>query len=266
MAVRNLSMVSSPGSVDDYDLRYHHGYLADFEGLYESCRLEAVRHTLKNRQLFPVEPTIVADIACGQGRYGPVIKKAFPHCRIVAIDFSLIALKQAAKSSSGQFFFAGACEAIPLRDEAVELVFSIETLEHVLDARATIQEWSRILNPGGRILMTTPCANKFSLEWFMMYFTGGLQPTKDGVGRFRRDEPGHLRRLASRNLRDYFAEVGIRVIHARFRTHFFTTVSHGFLSGKFMRLARFFASLDWRLLRRFPNGASMLIVGEKIGN
>jgi ubiquinone/menaquinone biosynthesis C-methylase UbiE len=256
--------MNSEASVNDYDRRYSHGYLADFNGLYESCRLEAVRHTLQNRQLFPVEPAIVADIACGQGRYAPVIKKVFPHCQIIGIDFSSVALRQATMSSPGESFFAGACEAIPLRDEAVEMVFTIETLEHVMDARATIQEWSRILNSGGKILLTTPCANRFSLEWCMMYFTRGLETRKDGFGRFRRDDPGHLRRLTSANLRKYFTEAGIRVVHLRFRTHFFTTIGHEFLWGKFRRTARFLGSLDWRLLRRLPNGASMLIVGEKV--
>lgn len=249
--------------VFDYDQRYQQGYMADFGALYETCRLVAVRQTLHSRYLFPVEPTIVVDIACGQGRYGPVIKEAFPTCQIIGIDISTIALELAVKRSLENHFIAAACESLPLADDAVDMIFSIETLEHVLDVRATIQEWGRVLKPGGRILFTTPCANRFSLEWFMMYFTGGLQTTRDGIGRFRRDEPAHLRRLTSRHVREFFAEAGLRAIYSRFRTHFFTTVAHDFLLSWFPRLAYRLASLDWQLLRRLPNGASMLIVGEK---
>lgn len=238
--------------------------MAGFSGLYETCRLAAVRQTLHSRRLFPVEPSIVVDIACGQGRYSPVIKEAFPACQIVGIDISPVALGLAMKRSPENHFIAAACEALPLADDAVDMIFSIETLEHVLDVRATIREWGRVLKPGGRILFTTPCANKFSLEWLMMYFTGGLQTTRDGIGRFRRDEPAHLRRLTSRHIREFFTGAGLRVIHSRFRTHFFTTVAHDFLLRRFQRFAYFIASLDWRLLRRFPNGASMLIVGEKM--
>lgn len=248
----------------NYDQRYQQGYMADFGGLYETCRLAAVRQALRSRHLFPAEPTVVADIACGGARYAAVIKEAFPTCQIVGIDISPVALELAMKLSPEQSFIAAACESLALADDAVDMVFSIETLEHVLDVRTTIREWGRVLKPGGRILLTTPCANRYSLEWFMMYFTSGLQATEDGIGRFRRDEPGHLRRLTSRHIERFFAEAGLRVIRSRFRTHFFTTVAHDFLLRWFRRLSYHLASLDWQLLRRFPNGASMLIVGEKV--
>jgi ubiquinone/menaquinone biosynthesis C-methylase UbiE len=248
----------------DYDQRYQQGYMNDFADLYETCRLAAIRQTLRSKRLFPIEPAIVLDIACGQGRYIPIIKEAFPACQIVGIDISPVALALATKRSPEHLFVAAACESLPLADDTVDMIFSIETLEHVLDVRATIREWGRALKPGGRILFTTPCANKFSLEWFMVYFTGGLQTTQDGIGRFRRDEPGHLRRLSSRHVEEFFAEAGLRVIRSRFRTHFFTTVAHDFLLRWSWRLAYFIASFDWRLLRWFPNGASMLMVGEKM--
>lgn len=238
--------------------------MADFRDLYETCRLAAVRQTLRSKRLFPAEPTIVADIACGGGRYTPVIKEAFPTCQIVGIDISPVAVELAMRRSPEHSFVAAACESVPLADGALDMIFSIETLEHVPDVQATIREWGRVLRPGGRILFTTPCANRYSLEWFMMYFTSGLQATEDGIGRFRRDEPGHLRRLTSKHIERFFAEAGLRVTQSRFRTHFFTTVAHDFLLRWFRRLSYHIASLDWRLLRRFPSGASMLIVGEKV--
>ena len=50
-------------------------------------------------------------------------------------------------------------------------------------------------------MLTTPCANPGSLEWVLNRRRGGLQRTADGYGRFATDEPGHLRRLTSRDLR-----------------------------------------------------------------
>lgn len=248
----------------DYDKRYAQGYMADFGGLYETSRLAAVRQTLRSRDLFPVEPAVLVDIACGAARYSPVLREAFPTSQIIGIDLSPVALDLAVKRCPGERFIAAASEFLPLSDDAVDLIVSIETLEHVSDVRSTIQEWSRVLRRGGKILLTTPCANKFSLEWFFMYLTGGLQPTKDGIGRFRRDEPGHLRRLTSNHLRSYFCEAGLRITQARFRSHFFTTLAHDFLIRRFQGPSFFLASLDWRLFRRFSNGASMLIVGEKM--
>lgn len=248
----------------DYDQRYQHGYMADFRGLYETCRVIAVNQMLRSKHFFPVEPTLVLDIACGQGRYSPFIQDAFPKCQIVGIDVSPVGLKLAAQRFSKNYFATASGESLPLADNTVDMIFSIETLEHVFDVQATIREWGRVLKPGGKIFFTTPCANRFSLEWFMMFFTHGLQATPDGIGRFRRDEPGHLRRLTSDHIHQFFTKVGLRVVHARFRTHLFTTVAHDFLLNRSRRLAYWVASLDWRLFRRFPNGASMLIVGEKV--
>ena len=247
----------------NYDQRYQQGYMGGFGDLYERCRLLAIRQTLESRRLFPGAPALVADIACGQGRYAPVVRKAFPACHIIGIDLSPVALSLATKAHPGHRFATALCESLPLADNSVDMIFSIETLEHVLEVRATIREWGRILKPGGRVLFTTPCANKFSLEWLWMVLTGGLQSTPDGIGRFRRDEPGHLRRLTSRHVQEFFDEAGLCVVYSRFRTHFFTTLAHLFLLPRFRRINYWIASLDWRLLRRFPNGASMLIVGEK---
>jgi SAM-dependent methyltransferase len=236
--------MSLPEPIIDYNQRYQQGYMADFSDLYEACRLVSVRQMLHSKTLFPVKPARIVDIACGQGRYTPFIREAFPQGQIVGIDISPAGLKLAARHFPENYF--------------------AETLEHVFDVQATLREWGRILKPGGKILFTTPCANKFSLEWFMMRFTGGFEPTADGIGRFRRDDPGHLRRLTSRHVHQFFNEAGLRMTCVRFRTHFFTTVAYNLLRSRFRSLAYFVASLDWRLFRQLPNGASMLIVGEKV--
>lgn len=253
-------------ALPNYDHRYTEGYMADFENLYEWCRLISVRQILGSRELFPEEPELIVDIGCGQGRYFPIIREAFPTCRIFGVDLSAFALSLARKRMAETMLAAGIGEAIPLADNIVDLVFSIETLEHVADARAMIREWHRIVKPGGKILFTTPCANRFSLEWMIMGLSRGFEKSPDGFGRFAWDEPGHLRRLTSKDIRDLFAKVGLRVICERFRTHFFTTLGFKYIDHRHKRFSRWIASLDWRFLRRFPNGASMLVVGGKPRN
>jgi ubiquinone/menaquinone biosynthesis C-methylase UbiE len=248
----------------NYNQRYKQGYMTDFTDLYEACRVRTVTQMLVTEHLFSLSPSVVLDIACGQGRYIPLSKKVFPVCRIIGIDISTVAVEFAQKRFPGELFLAGSCESIPLSDGSVDTIFSIETLEHVASIRRTVEEWARVLKPGGKILLTTPCANKYSLEWFIMRFTGGLQHTEDGIGRFRTDEPGHLRRLNSQHLQLFFSEAGLRVICSRFRTHFFTTIAYRYLRRRRLRrVAVEIAMLDWRLFRRLPNGASMLVIGEK---
>lgn len=247
----------------DYDARYTMGYMEGFADLYEAARLVAVRETLHDRALFPTPPGLIMDFACGQGRYFPVLKEAFPAARILGVDISHVGVQKACAQFPDERYTVGMGEKLPLAGGVVDLIFSIETLEHVQDVRATVREWARVLRPGGQFLFTTPCANPLSLEWVLMALTGGFEPSADGYGRFRRDEPGHLRRLSTRHVAALFAEAGLEVTRARFRSHVFTTIAHDLIRPRSRRLAYRVALLDWRLLRRLPNGASMVVAGRK---
>lgn len=198
----------------DYDARYTMGYMEGFADLYEAARLVAVRETLHDRALFPTPPGLIMDFACGQGRYFPVLKEAFPAARILGVDISHVGVQKARAQFPDERYTVGMGEKLPLAGGVVDLIFSIETLEHVQDVRATVREWARVLRPGGQFLFTTPCANPLSLEWVLMALTGGFEPSADGYGRFRRDEPGHLRRLSTRHVAALFAEAGLEVTRA----------------------------------------------------
>ena len=139
-------------------------------------------------------------------------------------------------------------------------------LEHVRDVRRAAKEIARVLRSTGALVITTPCANPYSLEWTINRLRGGLEPSFDGFGRFSNDEPGHLRRLNDAQLRDIFSLHGVTFSRILHRAHFFTTVMErldrrlGFVPGTWrVRIAM----LDWDLLRMFPNGATMVALDRK---
>lgn len=248
----------------NYDERYSSGYMEGFSDLYEACRFVAVQQMLNTHSLLTTPaPDLIMDIACGQGRYFPLLKTVYPQARIVGVDISHVGIQKARSRFVEESYAVAAAEALPWADDTIDFIFSIETLEHVADVEAAVQEWARVLKPGGRFFFTTPCANRFSLEWFLMSATGGLEPSPDGYGRFRRDEPGHIRRLKTQHVLTLFHAAGLQIVQSRFRTHFFTTIAIDWIWRHSRRLAYHVALLDWRLLRRLPNGASMLVVGQK---
>jgi SAM-dependent methyltransferase len=49
----------------------------------------------------------------------------------------------------------GDAHALPFADEAFPMVMCVEVLEHVLDPRQVARELSRVLAPGGKLILTT---------------------------------------------------------------------------------------------------------------
>jgi len=52
--------------------------------------------------------------------------------------------------------FVDVCDAVGLRDASFDLIVASGILAHVYDLDATLDEWRRILRPGGVLLVTTP--------------------------------------------------------------------------------------------------------------
>ncbi len=250
-------------ALEFYDERYKQGYMQDFSDLYEACRVVTVRETLAG---LPGEPRRILDYGCGQGRYIDVVRERFPTAPLVGSDISRVALDTAQRRHPGASFLLMDDESVPDGDGAFDLIVSVEVLEHVTDVDAATREFGRLLAPGGTLVATTPCANPWSLEWWLNRRSGNLQTSPDGFGRFGTDEPGHLRRLTSRDLRVLLSRAGLVVERIDFRAHLFTTLVARLPSRFGRRLPRAAASvalLDWRLLRRLPNGATMLVVAHR---
>jgi ubiquinone/menaquinone biosynthesis C-methylase UbiE len=245
-----------------YDDRYAAGYMEGFDyDIYERCRLYTVRKVLATIPL----PKKILDYGCGQGRYLTEFRKIFPMTEICGCDISDVALEIAKAKNPGMSFLKMDSEFLDCPDASFDCVISIEVLEHVGDVRKAAQEIVRVLKPGGTALVTTPCANRYSLEWVKNCVSGGLQPSRDGYGRFATDEPGHLRRLTSRAMTNLFANAGANAVMLRFRAHLFTTLLESPRVKKLLPISarEKCALLDWHLFRLLPNGATVIALYQK---
>jgi SAM-dependent methyltransferase len=245
-----------------YDARFDAGYMEGFEGFFEACRVRSIRHTLSR---LDAQPSRCLDYGCGEGRYIDVLREHFPNAALTGSDISAKGLELGREKHPQAEFLLMPDETVPAPDGAFELILSVEVLEHVGDVARATQEIGRLLAPGGVCVITTPCANPGSLEWTMNRLRGGLEPSPDGFGRFATDEPAHLRRLRSRDLDRLLDQAGVEVQQALFRAHLFTTLM------TFPRVRRRvsletrirIAMLDWKLFRRVPAAATMVLVGQK---
>ncbi len=112
---------------------------------------------------FVADKTVI-DIACGTG-YGSALLADHGGARqVFGIDISADAVDYAMRryQRPNASFLVGSAESIPLGDQTADVVVSFETIEHVQDAVAVIQEFSRALRPGGRLIISTP--NQWPLD------------------------------------------------------------------------------------------------------
>ena len=98
----------------------------------------------------------VLDIASGEG-YGAALL-AETADRVVGIDISCMATAyaRARYDQPNLTFLAGTCTALPLQTGSIDVAVSFETIEHVADHAAMLQELVRVLRPGGLLIMSSP--------------------------------------------------------------------------------------------------------------
>lgn len=106
----------------------------------------------------------IADIACGTGYGVALLCNQGGAKDVIGIDCCAEAIAYAKNRHCPpgcQFQVADATRT-GLPDHSLDLITSFETLEHVADAGALLQEFARILKPGGRLICSTP--NQWPLE------------------------------------------------------------------------------------------------------
>lgn len=97
----------------------------------------------------------VLDLGCGAGEFSAALTKA--GAEVIAVDVSAEALRRAQERVPGldaRLWEAG--EPLPVADNAVDVVWAGEVIEHVADVAPWLSEVRRVLRPRGALLVTTP--------------------------------------------------------------------------------------------------------------
>jgi ubiquinone/menaquinone biosynthesis C-methylase UbiE len=100
---------------------------------------------------------VVLDAGCGQGKSFRLLIKHFAPQRLIGIDAEAKCLQpawiEAAKEDIPIAILHGDLAEIDLPDESVDLVFCHQTLHHLTRQQAALQEFNRVLKPGGLLLV-----------------------------------------------------------------------------------------------------------------
>jgi SAM-dependent methyltransferase len=148
----------------------------------------------------------VLDLGCGAGEFTAELARA--GALVVGVDVAEAALERARSRNPGlDFRLAPIDGPLPLEDNAFDLVWSSEVIEHVADTARWLSEVRRVLVPGGRLLLSTPAH-------------GRLRVALGGVERFSPPLGDHLhlytRASLHRLLEEFsFREVSVRAVAGR---------------------------------------------------
>ena len=113
-------------------------------------------------------PTIL-DIGSGHGHSLLMLDQRFRPEKIISLDIDPTASERSADkiracASEVQILVNNAA-AMDLPDNSVDMIFCHQTLHHIVDQVAAMNEFFRVLKPGGVLLMAESCRK------FIHYFT-----------------------------------------------------------------------------------------------
>jgi SAM-dependent methyltransferase len=114
------------------------------------CDLE--RLIPDRRDSYPV----VADFGCGYGRSFKLLHERFQPERMIGVDINpemlTASAAQAARHGLSVELLRGTGSRLPIPDESVDLLLCHQTFHHLVDQDGAIQEFHRVIKPGGLLL------------------------------------------------------------------------------------------------------------------
>ena len=102
----------------------------------------------------------VLDLGCGEGYGTALLSRAVGEIVGVDVDEAAIAHAASRYASDNCRFRRHDGERLPFEDAAFDAVVSFQVIEHVPGDRMYVSEVSRVLRPGGQLVLTTPNAAK----------------------------------------------------------------------------------------------------------
>lgn len=142
-------------------------------------RFELIREALED---VPARARVL-EVGCGQGAIGVRMARRFDYTGVEQDEVSADTARERLDASGVDYrLLVGDFGHVPL-DPPYDVVCAFEVLEHIEDDRGALSEWSKLLRPGGMILLSVPAWQK------------RFAAADDMAGHYRRYDPENLARL-----------------------------------------------------------------------
>jgi ubiquinone/menaquinone biosynthesis C-methylase UbiE len=116
------------------------------------------------------------DVGCGQGRSFRYLRDVFAPTRLLGLDADPhsvgLSRDEAAREGIEVELFTGDCARIDLPDASVDTVFCHQTFHHLVEQERALDEFWRVLKPGGLLLFaesTKAYIDTWVIRWFFRH-------------------------------------------------------------------------------------------------
>lgn len=136
---------------------YKKGYA--LQGINISKIYHKERSNSAYKFLKPKKEEVILDAGCGEGKLSLKIAKKCG--KIYAVDISSNAFKKTKEKSPKNLIFKKMnIENLKFKEDYFDKIVCVETLEHVLNPKKVLKEFSRVLKRKGTLVITYPILNK----------------------------------------------------------------------------------------------------------
>lgn len=164
-----------------------------------------IYYDLIDKEVSP-DKTVLA-VGCG---YNPFLKKIFDRAsNTYGVDPDQQALDQ---NTFIKNKLVGTAENIPLENSSVDIITAEWVFEHIADANKSVQEFYRVLKPGGKVIFLTPNAWNYN-ALFIRLIPNKFHPffTKILYDRLTEDTyPTTYKLNSPRKIEDIFTNYGFK--------------------------------------------------------
>ncbi len=158
-------------------------------------------------------PLEVLDCGCAKGRF---LREMPDGVRAVGIDISE-RLIQSAKSNGLNRLVQGSASRLPFAPGSFDLIYCVETLEHLPDTQAAINEMVRVLKPGGQLIVIDK--NLYSIWPYFPYLPTPIYKfilEQRGKWMYPADFPFRERYFSNTELKKRFRAAGLKEVRCNF--------------------------------------------------
>jgi SAM-dependent methyltransferase len=177
---------------------------------------------LLNKHLSIAPSSLILDLGCAQGILSYYLRKRGGQW--LSTDLDLINLQTAAELL-GKNLIQTPPDALPIKDSSLDMVISLDYLEHLDDDLESLREIHRCLKPGGQLVMAVPRTGRLFL----------LHRIRPALG-MKLDFYGHKREgYRHKDLKSLLEQTGLEFTHHKTFSGFLTELAELMLNLVYTR-------------------------------